>query len=111
MRRVALLLLVSVIAVVAAVACGGEEPPATLDPNPTLAAPATPEHNPTSVPSPTPASGETPDPMSGPDMQAGAQVGDMAPVFTLPSASGAEVSLESYRGDKNVVLVFYRGSF
>ena len=44
-------------------------------------------------------------------MQAGAEVGDMAPVFTLPSASGAEVSLESYRGDKNVVLVFYRGSF
>ena len=44
-------------------------------------------------------------------MQAGAEVGDMAPVFTLPSASGTEVSLESYRGDKTVVLVFYRGSF
>ncbi len=111
MRRAALLLLVSVIAVVAAVACGSEEPPATLEPDPTLAAPATPEPNPTSVPSPTPASVETPDPASGPDMQAGAEVGDMAPVFTLPSASGAEVSLESYRGDKNVALVFYRGSF
>ena len=111
MRRVALLLLVSVIAVVAAVACGSEEPPATLEPNPTLAAPATPEHNPTSAPSPTPASNETPDPISGPDMQAGAEVGDMAPVFTLPSASGTEVSLESYRGDKTVVLIFYRGSF
>ena len=111
MRRAALYLVISVIAVVAAVACGSEEPPATLEPNPTLAAPATPEHNPTSAPSPTPASGETPDPMSGPDMQASAQVGDMAPVFTLPSASGAEVSLESYRGDKTVVLVFYRGSF
>ena len=44
-------------------------------------------------------------------MQTGAEVGDMAPTFTLPSASGSEVSLESYRGDKNVVLVYYRGSF
>ena len=35
----------------------------------------------------------------------------MAPGFTLPSASGSDVSLESYRGDKNVVLVYYRGSF
>jgi peroxiredoxin len=30
-------------------------------------------------------------------------------MFTLPSASGDEVSLESFAGDKNVVLVFYRG--
>ena len=35
--------------------------------------------------------------------------GDIAPMFTLPSASGDEVSLESFAGDKNVVLVFYRG--
>ena len=35
--------------------------------------------------------------------------GDVAPMFTLPSASGDEVSLESFAGDKNVVLVFYRG--
>ena len=34
---------------------------------------------------------------------------DIAPMFTLPSASGDEVSLESFAGDKNVVLVFYRG--
>ena len=36
--------------------------------------------------------------------------GDVAPKFTLPNArDGMQVSLESYRGDKNVVLVFYRG--
>ena len=111
MLRVAIYLVISVIAVVAAVACGSEEPSATLESTLTQTPIATPEHNPTSVPSPTPESNETPDPTSGPDMQAGAEVGDMAPVFTLPSASGTEVSLESYRGDKTVVLVFYRGSF
>ena len=29
--------------------------------------------------------------------------------FELPSATGGEVALESYLGDKNVVVVFYRG--
>ena len=29
--------------------------------------------------------------------------------FTLPSASDGSVSLESYAGKRNVVLVFYRG--
>ena len=111
MLRAAIYLVISVIAVVAAVACGSEEPPATLESTPAQTPIATPESNPTSVPSLTPESNETPDPTSGPDMQAGAEVGDMAPVFTLPSASRAEVSLKSYRGDKAVVLVFYRGSF
>lgn len=32
-----------------------------------------------------------------------------APAFTLTSASGEPVSLETYRGQSNVVLVFYRG--
>ena len=35
--------------------------------------------------------------------------GDVAPKFTLPSATGESVSLASFAGDKNVVLVFYRG--
>ena len=35
--------------------------------------------------------------------------GEMARLFQLPNADGDLVSLESYRGDKNVVLVFYRG--
>ena len=35
---------------------------------------------------------------------------NVASKFTLPNArDGLDVSLESYRGDKNVVLVFYRG--
>ncbi len=33
----------------------------------------------------------------------------MAPGFELPNAKGETVSLASYAGDKNVVLVFYRG--
>lgn len=36
------------------------------------------------------------------------KVGDVAPPFSLPSASGATVSLKDYAGRK-VVLVFYRG--
>ena len=36
--------------------------------------------------------------------------GNVAPMFTLPDARDSmDVVLESYRGDKNVVLVFYRG--
>jgi len=37
------------------------------------------------------------------------RVGDMAPDFTLESKDGGPVTLSSYRGKKNVVLVFYRG--
>lgn len=33
--------------------------------------------------------------------------GDRAPDFTLPSHTGAQVSLADYRGDKAVVLFFY----
>ena len=35
-------------------------------------------------------------------------VGDTAYRFDLPSAAGPSYSLESYRGESNVVLVFYR---
>ena len=35
-------------------------------------------------------------------------VGDTAYRFDLPSAAGPTYSLESYRGESNVVLVFYR---
>lgn len=31
--------------------------------------------------------------------------------FTLPSAQGGNVSLESYIGEENVVLVFYEGLY
>lgn len=35
-------------------------------------------------------------------------IGDMAPDFTLPAATGGEVTLSQFRGDRPVVLVFYR---
>lgn len=37
------------------------------------------------------------------------KVGDPAPDFTLEALDGRRISLSSYRGQKNVVLVFYRG--
>lgn len=37
------------------------------------------------------------------------RVGDLAPDFTLEALDGRFVTLSSYRGRKNVVLVFYRG--
>lgn len=33
--------------------------------------------------------------------------GDMAPDFTLPSTIGEKVTLSDYRGEKNVLLLFY----
>ena len=36
-------------------------------------------------------------------------VGDVAPDFSLRSYAGAVTTLSDFRGDKNVVLVFYRG--
>jgi alkyl hydroperoxide reductase subunit AhpC len=35
------------------------------------------------------------------------QLGQLAPNFTLPASTGDTVTLSSYRGHKNVVLVFY----
>ena len=35
--------------------------------------------------------------------------GELAHSFELPSVLGNTVSLDSYAGEKNVVLVFYRG--
>ena len=37
------------------------------------------------------------------------QEGDVAPDFTLTSLAGPPVTLSDFRGEKNVVLVFYRG--
>jgi len=37
------------------------------------------------------------------------QVGQMAPDFTLASLAGPLVTLSGFQGEKNVVLVFYRG--
>ena len=35
--------------------------------------------------------------------------GKLAPNFQLPDTSGETVSLDSYMGNRNVVVVFYRG--
>ena len=37
------------------------------------------------------------------------QVGDVAPDFSLASLAGSPVTLSGFRGERNVVLVFYRG--
>ena len=37
------------------------------------------------------------------------QVGDEAPDFTLASFDGEPVTLSDFRGESNVLLVFYRG--
>jgi cytochrome oxidase Cu insertion factor (SCO1/SenC/PrrC family) len=37
------------------------------------------------------------------------RIGERAPDFTLPDATGRPVSLAEFRGKKPVVLVFYRG--
>ncbi|HEU4724605.1 MAG TPA: peroxiredoxin [Candidatus Eisenbacteria bacterium] len=39
------------------------------------------------------------------------KVGEMAPDFTLKDQAGSAVTLSSYRGKRNVVLVFYPLSF
>jgi hypothetical protein len=44
-----------------------------------------------------------------PDTPTALRVGERAPDFTLPDASGRPVSLADYRGRRAVVLVFYRG--
>lgn len=39
------------------------------------------------------------------------RIGATPPDFTLPDASGRPVALAEYRGEKPVVLVFYRGDW
>ena len=36
-----------------------------------------------------------------------ADIGEVAPDFTLPSVSQGDFSLDQYRGNKNVVLSFH----
>ena len=40
-----------------------------------------------------------------------AEVGDIAPEFTLTSSANEQVSLEQYRGNKHVILSFHVFSF
>ena len=65
------------------------------------------------VPSPTPTPTVTPTPTATatPSPSVGTDIGNLAPNFTLPSALNGNYTLEAFRGDKNVVLVFYRASW
>ena len=81
--------------------------PVTVDPS-AVASPVPTEPPPVATPVPTePPATATPLPTEIP-IPVGTGVGELAPAFTLPSISESDVSLESYRGDKNLVVVFYR---
>ena len=82
-------------------------PAATPTPAPPAATPTPvpPTATPTPVP-PTPVP-PTATPTNVPE-NVGTLVGDVAPGFMLAAATGSGQSLESYRGEKNVVVVFYR---
>ena len=86
-------LVVLALTLIAVVACGSAaEPQATVAPVATEA----------------PAAASTADESSaGAESEAPAAM--LAPAFELPNAKGEAVSLASCAGEKNVVLVFYRG--
>src|SRR5215216_3013506 len=50
-------------------------------------------------------------PMTSTMAQRPPAVGEQAPDFTLPSTSGQEVSLASYRGQRNVLIAFFPLAF
>ena len=39
------------------------------------------------------------------------EVGERAPNFTLPSTTGDQISLDQYKGKKNVLIQFYSTDF
>ena len=49
--------------------------------------------------------------MTGTQLQNPPQAGDVAPEFTAASTSGSEVSLSSFRGNRNVLLAFFPLAF
>lgn len=76
-------------------------PPAAPPPPPA----DTPTLAPTLTPMPPATSTETATPQENPGGIPA--IGDAAPDFTLPSVADT-ITLSSYRGERNVVLVFYR---
>lgn len=83
-----------------------EPPPPTPTPTPSATALPSPTSTRTGTPSTATPVGDHEPPAGEP--MVGAGVGDLAPAFELASASGASRSIEAYRGDKNLVVVFYR---
>ena len=94
-------------------------PDATATPEPTATPTAQPEPaatpEPTSTATPEPTATLEPTATATPELTASPTPPpeppeNAAPLFTLPNgADGELISLESYRGDRAVVLVFYRG--
>ena len=80
-------------------------PTPTPKPPPPTSTPPPPEPAPTAT-QPAPSATSAPEP-DEPEAAA-PEVGDPAPDFELAAASGSDMSLASYRGEKNVVVVFYR---
>ena len=80
--------------VMAVAACGGASKPPTSAPEATA---------------PSASSAATGEKVEQSDAESSAPSAMMAPTFELPNAAGETISLASYAGDKNVVLVFYRG--
>ncbi len=80
-----------------ALACGSESPAAT-SPAPEMTAETATTSPPVAMPDPTePTLVNTPGPVTS-----------TARDFTLPSIQGAEYTLSQFRGEKPVVVVFYR---
>ena len=86
-----------------------ELPPRTpapvVSPTKVLRRTPTPAVSPIELPTTTPA--DNPESTGGTPL-VGPSVGNMAPGFKLASASGPHQSMESYRGNRNLVVVFYR---
>ena len=116
-------LFIATAAILALVGCSSEPEPGgdtARFPVPTEVVPAVSTPAPTSTPMPEPSPVPTPTPGVDPSTESsqdsaaeGSQkVRLPAPDFTLPSASGADVTLSDLLEDsKGVVLVFYRGFF
>ena len=49
--------------------------------------------------------------VTGPAAAVALEVGDRAPDFTLPSTTGAPISLSQFRGKNAVLLEFYGADF
>jgi peroxiredoxin len=47
----------------------------------------------------------------GPGPARAVEVGEPAPAFTMPSTTGADISLSDFRGKKWVLLEFYGADF
>src|SRR5712671_4376922 len=49
--------------------------------------------------------------MTNTELQDSPQISELAPDFTVPSTSGSDVSLSSFRGKRNVLLAFFPLAF